>query len=107
MPEQPPVFYKNPVIAAVLSFFITGAGHFYNCQFLRGAGFLALYGVAWLVLLFAVGYGIRFESPWFLMAFVALPAMWVWGIIDANRSARMVNAKLAAQRNEKASGSET
>lgn len=35
MPEQPPKFYKNPAIAAVLSFFWPGLSQIYDGQIFR------------------------------------------------------------------------
>ena len=39
MPLQPPIFFKNPTIATVLSFLITGLGQLYNGQILKGTDF--------------------------------------------------------------------
>jgi TM2 domain-containing membrane protein YozV len=38
MPNQPPIFYKNPSIATILSFFWMGLGQIYNGQIGKGGG---------------------------------------------------------------------
>ena len=40
---SPPVFYKNPGLAAVLSFFYMGLGQIYNGQISKGIIFIVVY----------------------------------------------------------------
>jgi len=84
MPEQPPKFYKNPSIATVLSFFWSGLGQMYNGQIVKGVMFLFAYGISALLIWVGVGLFI-------------LPIVWIWGMVDANTSAKRINTELAAQ----------
>jgi len=43
--QQAPVFYKNPGIATVLSFFWMGLGQLYNGQIAKGIGFCIVYAI--------------------------------------------------------------
>lgn len=80
----PPVFYKNPGIAAVLSFFWMGLGQIYNGQIAKGIAFMVLYGLSWILMLVVIG-------------FITTPIMFIWGIYDAYKSATKINADLARQ----------
>jgi TM2 domain-containing membrane protein YozV len=70
---------KNPGIAAVLSFFITGLGQIYNGQIAKGI----ICVVIWLSCLALTSIIIG----WFI-----LPLFWIWGIYDAYRTAERLNA---------------
>ncbi len=70
---------KNPGIAAVLSFFVTGLGQIYNGQILKG-------------LLCALGYAIGWGLTTILIGWVFLLPLWVWGIFDAYKTAERINA---------------
>ncbi len=83
MSEQPPIFYKNPSVALVLSFFWTGLGQIYNGQILKGVIFIVIYALSWSLMLIAVG-------------FITTPILWIWGMVDASNSAKKINQKLAA-----------
>jgi len=82
MANQPPKFYKNPSIATILSFFFMGLGQIYNGQIGKGVIFIILYGIS-VALMFAV------------VGFVTTPILWIWGMVDANNSAKRINEKLA------------
>ena len=84
MPTQPPKFYKNPSIATILSFFYMGLGQIYNGQIGKGIIFIILYGIS--VALIFVGIG-----------FVTTPILWIWGMVDANNSAKKINEKMATE----------
>ena len=84
MSEQPPKFYKNPAIATVLSFFFMGLGQIYNGQVGKGIIFIICYIIS-LALMFIV------------IGFITTPILWIWGMIDANSSAKKINEKLAAE----------
>ena len=80
--NQPPKFYKNPSVATILSFFFMGLGQIYNGQIGKGILFIVLYGIS--AALFFVGVG-----------FITTPILWIWGMVDANNSAKRINEKLA------------
>ncbi|MCH7497149.1 MAG: hypothetical protein IH971_04780 [Candidatus Marinimicrobia bacterium] len=84
MPEQPPKFYKNPSVATILSFFFMGLGQIYNGQIGRGFMFIVLYVIS-IVLMFV------------MIGFITTPILWIWGMIDANSSAKKINLALAAE----------
>jgi TM2 domain-containing membrane protein YozV len=83
MPVQPPIFFKNPTVATLLSFVITGLGQLYNGQILKGILFFAMTCVS-IALMFVV------------VGFILQPAVWIWGMVDANTSAKRINQRLAA-----------
>jgi TM2 domain-containing membrane protein YozV len=71
---------KNAGVAAVLSFFITGLGQIYNGQIAKG-------------ILFIVIQAINFLLMYVLVGFVTAPIFWIWGMVDAYRTAEKINAK--------------
>ena len=84
MSTQPPKFYKNPSIATILSFFYMGLGQIYNGQIGKGIVFIILYGIS-VALMFVV------------IGFVTTPILWIWGMVDANNSAKKINEKMATE----------
>lgn len=72
---------KNAGVAALLSFFFTGAGQIYNGEIGKGVGMLVLQVIN-IFLMFV------------LIGFFTYPAVWIWGIIDAKKTADVINAKL-------------
>ena len=72
------VMVKNPKIAAVLSFVVCGAGQIYNGQIVKGIAFLIAYAVSWALVAAVVGV-------------LTTPILWIWGIVDAYRSAERIN----------------
>ena len=84
MSTQPPKFYKNPSIATILSFFFMGLGQIYNGQIGKGVFFIILYGISVALM-------------WVVIGFVTTPILWIWGMIDANNSAKKLNEKIAAE----------
>ena len=83
MAPQPPVFFKNPTVATLLSFFIPGLGQFYNGQVGKGILFLVLIGISCVLMVVIVG-------------FILGTIVWIWSMVDANTSAKRVNEQLAA-----------
>ena len=77
-----PKFYKNPATATVLSFFFMGLGQIYNGQIGKGVLFIVLYSVSLCLM-------------WIIIGFVTTPILWIWGMIDANNSAKRINHELA------------
>jgi len=84
MSTQPPKFYKNPSIATILSFFFMGLGQIYNGQIGKGVVFIILYGISVALM-------------WVVIGFITTPILWIWGMIDANNSAKKINEKIAAE----------
>jgi TM2 domain-containing membrane protein YozV len=84
MSTQPPKFYKNPSTATILSFFFMGLGQIYNGQIGKGIAFIVLYGISLLLMFILIG-------------FVTTPILWIVGMIDANKSAKKINNRLAAE----------
>lgn len=74
----PVVGEKNPGVAAVLSFLFSGLGQIYNGQIGKGLVFIGAQVVnAFLTVI--------------LIGFVTGFATWVWGMVDAYRSAERIN----------------
>ena len=84
MSTQPPKFYKNPSIATILSFFFMGLGQIYNGQIGKGVIFIILYGISVALM-------------WVVIGFVTTPILWIWGMVDANNSAKKINEKMATE----------
>jgi len=70
--------FKNPSVATVLSFFIMGLGQIYNGQIGKGILFIILYTIS-IALMFVV------------VGFITTPILWIWGMVDANNSAKKIN----------------
>ena len=77
-----PVFYKNPGLAAVFSFFYMGIGQIYNGQIYKGIAFLIAYSISWLLMNLWIGY-------------LTTPILWFYGIYDAYKSAEKINVDIA------------
>ena len=84
MSTQPPKFYKNPAVATILSFFFMGLGQIYNGQISKAVIFIILY---------AISIGLMF----IIIGFITTPILWIWGMVDANKSAKKINEKIAAE----------
>lgn len=69
---------KNPGVAAVLSFFYSGLGQIYNGQIGKGIGFIVAYFISILLMFVLIG-------------FVTTPILWIWGMVDAYKSAEKLN----------------
>jgi len=78
----PPVFYKNPGLAAVFSFFYMGLGQIYNGQLSKGIFFIIAYTVSWILMIVVIG-------------FLTTPVMWIYGMYDAYKSAEKINTDIA------------
>ena len=77
-----PVFYKNPGLAAVFSFFYMGLGQIYNGQIPKGIAFLIAYSISWLLMALLIG-------------FLTTPILWIYGMYDAYKSAEKINVDIA------------
>src|SRR5437879_2083091 len=84
IPAQPPKFYKNPSVATVLSFFWAGLGQIYNGEIGKGIMFICAAGISALLMFLVIGFFI-----W--------PIVWICGMVDANNSAKRINARLASE----------
>jgi TM2 domain-containing membrane protein YozV len=80
MPMQP---MKNPGVATVLSFLITGLGQMYNGQIGKGLILIGIQVINALLMFLFIG-------------FVTYPIVWLYGVIDANKSAQRINAQMAS-----------
>ncbi|MFN0156578.1 MAG: hypothetical protein ACKVRP_00735 [Bacteroidota bacterium] len=69
---------KNPGVAAVLSFFVTGLGQIYNGQISKGIILIIVYGISWCLMIVLIG-------------FITTPILWIWGMYDAYRTAERIN----------------
>ena len=83
-----PVFYKNPGLAAVFSFFYMGLGQIYNGQIYKGIAFLIAYSISWLLMLILIG-------------LLTTPILWIYGIYDAYKSAEKINVDIARSAGER------
>jgi len=81
-PPPPPTFYKNPGLAAVLSFFYMGLGQIYNGQIGKGIAFIVAYTVSWILIFVLIG-------------LLTTPILWIYGMYDAYKSAEKVNLDIA------------
>ena len=73
---------KNPGVATVLSFFFMGLGQIYNGQIGKGIIFIILYAISVALMFVIVG-------------FITTPILWIWGMVDANKSAKKINEEMA------------
>jgi len=72
---------KNPGLAAVASFFFAGLGQIYNGEITKGFLLMAIQVVNVVLMIFLIG-------------FVLYPAVWIYGIWDAYKTAEKYNAGL-------------
>ena len=72
---------KSPGLAAVLSFFFCGLGQIYNGQIFKGVIMLIAYAVSWWMV-------------WLVIGFITTPILWIWGMVDAYRTALKINKDL-------------
>ncbi|MBE2240406.1 MAG: hypothetical protein IAE81_21645 [Caldilineaceae bacterium] len=78
---QPP---KNPALAAVLSFLINGLGQIYNGEIGKGIIIFVVQLVNALLVFIFIG-------------FITVPAVWIWSIYDAYKSAERINQQFLQQ----------
>ena len=75
---------KNSGVAALLSFFFTGAGQIYNGEIGKGIGMLVLQVINVMLMFVVIG-------------LFTYPAVWIWGMYDAYHTAERINAQLKDQ----------
>jgi len=78
----PVVIYKNPGLAAVLSFFWMGLGQIYNGQIAKGIAFIVAYALSWVLTFVVIG-------------LITTPILFIYGMYDAYRSAEKINRDMA------------
>lgn len=81
-PSSPPAFYKNPGLAAVLSFFYMGLGQIYNGQIAKGIVFIVAYSISWFLMIIVIG-------------FLTTPILWIYGMYEAYNTAQKFNVELS------------
>jgi len=69
---------KSAGLAAVLSFLWCGLGQIYNGEIAKGVLFMILYVISFLLIFVVIG------------VFTTL-ALWIWGMVDAYRTAERLN----------------
>ncbi|MCK4319768.1 hypothetical protein KAW38_04315 [Candidatus Micrarchaeota archaeon] len=77
---------KSPILAAILSFLITGVGQIYNGQITKGIILLLAHLGMWVVV---------FVLSYFLIGCCMVPIpilIWVYSIYDAYKTAERINA---------------
>jgi TM2 domain-containing membrane protein YozV len=72
---------KNPGLAAVASFFLSGLGQIYNGEILKGVLLMVIQVINVLLMFVVIG-------------FVTYPLVWVYGIWDAYKSAEKFNQSI-------------
>jgi len=72
---------KTPGLALVLSLLWCGVGQIYNGQVGKGVALLIGYGFSILLMFVVIG-------------FVTTPALWIYGMVDAYRTAESINGQL-------------
>lgn len=77
-----PVFYKNPGLAAVFSFFYMGLGQIYNGQIAKGIAFIIAYSISILLCFVIIG-------------IITTPILFIYGMYDAYKSAEKINQDIA------------
>ena len=72
---------KSPGLAAVLSFFWAGLGQIYNGEISKGILLLVCYGISCVLMAVVIG-------------FFTTPILWIYGMVDAYKTAEKFNATL-------------
>lgn len=72
---------KSPGLAAILSFVWCGAGQIYNGQIGKGIILMVLYVFSALLIIALIG-------------LLTTPILWIYGIVDAYRTAESMNQEL-------------
>lgn len=78
-----PVRPKDGGLAVVFSFFITGLGQLYNGEVGKAVAFFGAQVVSAFLMFLLIG-------------FITTPALWIWSMVDAYKSAEKINQRIAA-----------
>lgn len=81
-PARIPTPLKNPGVAAVLSFFFVGLGQIYNGEIGKGLVFMFCGFISGLMIFILIG-------------IVTTPILWIFGILDAYKTAERINSRAA------------
>jgi TM2 domain-containing membrane protein YozV len=76
---------KSPGLAAVLAFFWAGLGQIYNGEITKGIVLMVAYVVSCVLIALVIG-------------FITTPILWIYGMVDAYRTAEKFNATLRVGR---------
>jgi TM2 domain-containing membrane protein YozV len=76
---------KSPGLAAVLSFFWAGLGQIYNGEISKGILLMVAYVISCVLMAVVIG-------------FITTPILWIYGMVDAYRTAEKFNAGLRTGR---------
>jgi len=76
---------KSPGLAAVLSFFWAGLGQIYNGEISKGIVMMVAYVVSCILMAAVIG-------------FFTTPILWIYGMVDAYKTAEKFNAGLRVGR---------
>jgi len=76
---------KSPGLAAVLSFFWAGLGQIYNGEISKGIVMMVAYVVSCILMAAVIG-------------FITTPILWIYGMVDAYKTAEKFNAGLRVGR---------
>ncbi|HKN01550.1 MAG TPA: zinc-ribbon domain-containing protein [Candidatus Binataceae bacterium] len=69
---------KSPGLAAVLSFLWCGLGQIYNGQIGKGIVVMVVYAISAFMIHLLIG-------------LLTTPVLWIWGMVDAYRTAERIN----------------
>lgn len=72
---------KSPGLAAVLSFFWSGLGQIYNGEISKGIILIVCFAVSCVLMALVIG-------------FITTPILWIYGMVDAYKTAEKFNAAL-------------
>jgi TM2 domain-containing membrane protein YozV len=73
---------KEPWFALALSFLFSGLGQIYNGQIGKGIAFIIAHAVSLALI-------------WVLIGWITTPIIWIWGMVDAYKSAQRINTGYA------------
>jgi len=65
-------------IALILSFIFPGFGQMWNREYMKGISFIIIHIILVIFLIYP-------ESSLFTLSMIAMPSLWVWGMVDASR----------------------
>lgn len=74
---------KDGGLAVVFSFFITGLGQLYNGEVGKAIAFFGAQVISAFLMFVLIG-------------FITTPALWIWSMVDAYRSAERINQQISA-----------
>ncbi len=97
MPETPaknPLKKKNPIIAAIASFFIPGLGQIYSGEPRKGIGFIIIAIIFVSLWFFLIQEKQRDMTGAILAASGACVLFWIGSMYDAYKTTKEINSKI-------------